>query len=42
MVWVAFWGFGNRMPLYIMDYDFESKKNGFSTNSYIEVLDIHV
>jgi transposase len=25
-----------------MDRDFESKKNGFSANSYIEVLDAHV
>jgi hypothetical protein len=41
MVWAAFWGFGNRTPLYIMDRDFESKKNGFSANSYIEVLDAH-
>jgi DDE superfamily endonuclease/Transposase len=41
MVWAAFWGSGNRTPLYIMDRDFESKKNGFSANSYIEVLDAH-
>jgi hypothetical protein len=25
-----------------MDRDFESKKNGFSANSYIEVLDANV
>ena len=25
-----------------MDRDFESKKNGFSVNSYIEVLDANV
>lgn len=42
MVWASFWGFGNRTPLYIMDRDFESKKHGFSANSYIEVLDAHV
>jgi hypothetical protein len=42
MVWAAFWGNGNRTPLYIMDHDFKSKKNGFSVNSYIEVLDAHV
>ena len=42
MVWAAFWGFGNRTPLYIMDRDFESKKGGFSANSYIEVLDANV
>ena len=41
MVWAAFWGSGNRTPLYIMERDFESKKNGFSANSYIEVLDAH-
>ena len=42
MVWAAFWGFGNRTPLYIIDRDFESKKGGFSANSYIEVLDANV
>jgi hypothetical protein len=42
MVWAMFWGFGNRTPLYIMDRDFESKKHGFSANSYIEVLDANV
>lgn len=42
MVWGAFWGFGNRTPLYIMDCDFESKKHGFSANSYIEFLDANV
>jgi hypothetical protein len=41
MVWAAFWGNGNRTPLYIMERDFESKKGGFSANSYIEVLDAH-
>jgi hypothetical protein len=39
MVWAAFWGNGKRCPLYIMDRDFESKKHGYSANSYIEVLD---
>jgi hypothetical protein len=34
-----FWGEGERSELFIMDCDFESKKNGYSTNSYIEVLD---
>ena len=42
IVWAVFWGFGNRTLLYIIDRDFESKKNGFSTNLYIEVLDTHV
>jgi hypothetical protein len=40
MVWAAFWGTG-RTLLYIMDRDFESKKHGYSANSYIEVLDAH-
>jgi hypothetical protein len=34
-----FWGEGECSELFIMDRDFESKKNGYSTNSYIEVLD---
>jgi hypothetical protein len=38
MVWGAFWDHG-RSPLYIMDRDFESKKHGYSANSYLEVLD---
>lgn len=41
MVWGCFWGSG-RSELYIMDRDFESKKNGYSANSYIEVLDAQV
>ena len=41
MVQAAFQGFGNRTPLYIMDCDFKSKKNRFSANSYIEVLNAH-
>ena len=41
MVWGAFWDLG-RMNLYIMDRDFESKKHGYSANSYIEVLDVEV
>ena len=42
MVWGAFWGFGNRIPLYIMDRDFESKKNRFSAISYIKLLDVYI
>ena len=42
MVWAAFWGFGNKTPLYIMERDFESKKNRFSANSYIDMLDANV
>jgi hypothetical protein len=38
MVWACFWGSG-RTDLYILDRDFESKKHGYSANSYIEVLD---
>ena len=38
MVQGCFWGTG-RTDLYILDRDFESKKHGYSANSYIEVLD---
>ena len=38
MVWGMFRGSG-RSSLYIMDRDFESKKHGYSANSYIELLD---
>jgi hypothetical protein len=38
MVWGCFWG-GGRSELYILSRDFESKKYGYSANSYIEVLD---
>ena len=41
MVWGCFWDTG-RTSLYIMDRDFESKKHGYSANSYIEVLDAMV
>ena len=41
MVWAAFWDLG-RSSLYIMDRDFESKKHGYSANSYLEVLDAEV
>jgi hypothetical protein len=39
MVWGAFWGDGKRTPLFIMNRDFESKKHGYSAESYLEVLD---
>ena len=42
MVWRMFWGSGKRSELYIMDRDFESKKSGYSANSYIEVLDANL
>jgi transposase len=38
MVWGCFWG-GGRSELYILDRDFESKKHGYTANSYIEVLE---
>jgi len=38
MVWGCFWAVG-RCDLYIFDRDFESKKHGYSANSYTEVLD---
>jgi hypothetical protein len=34
----CFWGDG-RSDLYLLDWDFESLKHGYSANSYIEVLD---
>ena len=41
MVWAAFWDLGSS-SLYIMDRDFESKKHGYSAESYLEVLDAQV
>ena len=41
MVWASFWDTG-RSSLYIMDRDFESKKHGYSAESYLEVLDAQV
>ena len=41
MVWAAFWDTG-LTQLYIMDRDFESKKHGYSANSYLEVLEDQV
>ena len=41
MVWASFWDTG-RSSLYIMDRDFESKKHGYSAESYLEVLDDQV
>ena len=45
MVWGCFWsknGIIGRSDLYVLDRDFESKKHGYSANSYIEVLDAQV
>jgi hypothetical protein len=39
MVWAMFWGTGKRSELYIIDRDFESKKNRYFAVSYIKVLD---
>ena len=42
MVWACFWyenGTIQRSDLYVMDRDFESKKHGYSAQSYLEVLD---
>ena len=41
MVWACFWGGdkGGRSDLYILDRDFESKKHGYSAQSYLEVLE---
>jgi len=41
MVWGSFWDDG-RTGLYIMDRDFESKKHGYSAESYLEVLEAEV
>jgi hypothetical protein len=41
MVWGCFWDNG-RSNLYIMDRDFESAKHGYSTESYLEVLEAEV
>lgn len=42
MVWGCFWiknGQVHRSDLYILDRDFESKKHGYSSRSYLEVLE---
>jgi len=38
MVWACFWGL-ERSNLYVLERDFESKKQGYSARSYIHVLD---
>jgi hypothetical protein len=42
IVWAMFWGHKQRYILYIIDRDFEAKKQGYSANSYIEILDVYV
>jgi hypothetical protein len=41
MVWGCFWDNG-RSGLYVLDRDFESKKHGYSANSYLDVLNSQV
>jgi hypothetical protein len=40
IVWAAFWGTGERSKLHVLERDFESKKHGYTANSYIEVLEV--
>jgi hypothetical protein len=39
MVSAAFWGKGERSDLLVLERDFESKKNGYSANSYLTLLE---
>ena len=39
MVSAAFWGEGERSDLLILERDFESKKHGYSANSYLDILE---
>ena len=39
MVSAAFWGNGERLDLLILERDFESKKHGYSANSYLALLE---
>jgi hypothetical protein len=39
MVWAAFWGDGEKCPLYILKRDFESEKHRFTADSYLQVLE---
>ena len=39
IVSAAFWGDGQRSDLLILERDFESKKNGYSVNSYLALLE---
>jgi hypothetical protein len=41
IVWGCFWD-TRRTSLYIIDRDFESQKHGYSTESYLKVLDTEV
>ena len=35
IVWAAFWGNGERCPLFILERDFESKKYKYTADLYI-------
>jgi transposase len=39
MVSAAFWGDGQRLHLLILELNFELKKNSYSTNSYLVLLE---
>ena len=39
MVSIAFWGDRQRSDLLILEHDFESKKYGYSANSYLALLE---
>ena len=39
MVFAAFWGYGERSDLLILERDFDSKKNRYSANSYLTLLE---
>jgi hypothetical protein len=41
MVWGCFWD-DRRTRVYLIDRDFEAKKNRYSDNSYLEVLDAEI
>jgi hypothetical protein len=41
MVWGCFWDDKRTRP-YLIDQDFETKKNRYSANNYLEVLDIEI
>ena len=38
MVSAALWGDGERSDLLILEHDFDSKKHGYSANSYLAIL----
>jgi hypothetical protein len=38
MIVCGCFGGGGRLELYVLERDFEAKKHGYSTNSYLQVL----